>query len=146
MKSPTKQNLSKLSHTKQIYFAIFCAKQVLHLVEPKHKEAATRAIETAIAYTEGKATKEDCNAAYAAYAAADAAADAAAAAAAYAAADAAAAAAAYAAYAADAAYAAYAAAAAAASDKQTIIEAQWIYYDMLLNTDKYFEEIVLESK
>ena len=103
-KSLNKADLKKLSHTKQVLFAIFCAKQVFPLVEEKYKPVCRAAIDTAIAFTESRATKEECRVAANA---ADAAAAAAAYAAAYAAADADADAAAYAyAYAADAAAAA----------------------------------------
>ena len=115
MKRLTKQDLEKLNHHKQVLFACFCAEQVIHLVEEKHKQVCLKAIKVAYLFLEGKATKEDCQgAAYAATAANAAAAAAIAAyAAAYAAnaatyaADAAAYAATYAAYAANA--AAYAA-------------------------------------
>jgi hypothetical protein len=138
VKQITREDLKKLSNIKQIKFAVFCAKQVIHLVRDKDKEVCIKAISIVEAYLENKASKEDCK--LAAYAAA---ADAAAAAAAYAAYAAAAAdAAAAAAAAAYAAYAAYA----AAADEEKIIEAQWSLYDQLLNGDKYFEEIVLNVK
>ena len=155
MKQISKEDLEKLNHNKQILFACFCAEQVMHLVKESDKEVCLRAIKVAYLFLEGKATKEDCQAAayaaasaatYAAYAAYAASASAASAASA---ANAAASAAAYAsaAYAA-AAYAAYAASAAnaaAATNKAPIITAQWAFYDQLLNGDKYFEEIVLDS-
>ncbi len=127
--SPAIEDLQKLPHNFQIMFAIFCAKQVVHLVQEKDKEVCLKAIEVAEAFIEGKATKEQAYAAahaaaYAAYAA-------------YAAAHAAYAACA----AADAAYAAHAACAAA--DKQKLIKEQWKYYNELLNFEKNFEEMVL---
>ena len=156
----SKSNLSLLSHRNQVVFALFCAKQVYHLVRLEDKAVVDACISTIELWFEGKATKEDCRAA--AYAADAAYADAGAAAAAYAAAASAAAsaAAAYAAAAAAsaasasaAAYAsatyaaaaaaysataaAYAAAAYAASDKQEIIEAQWKHYKELLELDNY---------
>jgi hypothetical protein len=112
MTSLNTTNMEMLSHCNQVAFALFCAKQVLHLVKPEHKEVVDRCIATVELWFEGKATKEDCMgaasaaraAAYSAnaasYAIADAAHDAA-----YAAAHAAHAAA-HAAYAADAAHAA----------------------------------------
>ena len=135
----TRAELEKLSHKKQVLFACFCAEQVMHLVKEEHKAVCLRAVQVAHLFVEGKASVQECRAAAdAAYAAAAAAV--AAAAAAYAAAYAAAAAAANAA-----AYAANAAAYANSNpkDKQSIIDAQWHFYDQLLNGDKYFEEIVL---
>ena len=153
---PSQQDLSKLPHTLQVYFALICAKQVAHLVKPEHKVACDKALETAELWLDGKATAEECktaaNAAYAAYAAAyAAAANAAADAAAYAAYAAAyaAAATADAAYAANAAanaaaYAAYAAYAYTAdTDKQAIIEAQWVYYKELLAFETIVEDVLL---
>ena len=140
MKQIERSDLEKLSHRKQVQFAIFCAKQVIHLVKPEHKKVCETAIHTAELFLEGKATKEDCrnaaaNAANAAYAAAAAAYAAAANAAAYAAN-----AAAYAAYAA--AYAAAAAAHAAKKDKNKIIKDQWTYYEELSkeNSVRFIEE------
>ena len=108
-----KQWLEKLSHKSNVMFALFCAKQVIHLV---NNDEAKVAINTVERWLDGKATAEECGAATAAaYHAANAAAYAANAAAAYAAAHAAnAAPAADAAPAAAAAYAAADAAAAAA--------------------------------
>jgi hypothetical protein len=150
--SPTKQDLEKLPHNKQVLFACFCAERVMYLVREEHKAVCMRAIQAAYLFLEGKATKEDCRAAAHAAHAAYAASAAYAAYAASAAADAASADAAHAAYAAsaDAAHAAYAASAAsaasAAKSSSSVIEAQWDYYDQLLNTDKHFEEIVLEQE
>jgi len=167
LKKPTLtfKELSLLPNHKQIRFAIFCANQVIHLVPTEHMEVCLKAINAAELYLEGKASKEECgvaaNTTYtAAYAAAaNAAANAASAAnAAYAASTAAnAASAANAAYAAStAAYAASTAAANAANaaaayaaspkEKQNIIEAQYHLYDQLLNEDRIFEEIVLNSE
>ena len=134
----TRQDLEKLNHHKQILFACFCAEQVIHLVAEADKPVCLKAIQTAYLFLEDKATQEECRVAAAANAAA------------YAAASAASAASASTAYAADAAYAAYAAYAAAYAapnkkDKAKLIEAQWAFYDQLLNGDKYFEEIVLEG-
>jgi hypothetical protein len=139
MKSPTKSDLKKLCHHSQIYFAIFCAEQVFHLVKQEHQPVCRHAIDIAKLFIEGRATKEECRAAaYAAYAAADAAANAACAAG-------------YAAYvaaanvAANAAYAATAAADAAAAlkDKQAIIAAQWVYYKELLAFETIVEDVLL---
>jgi hypothetical protein len=137
MKQISRQDLEKLSHHKQVLFACFCTEQVMHLVKVEHKAVCLSAVQTAYLFLEGKASKEECRAAAAAAAAAAADAAAYAAYAATATADAAA-------YAA--AYAAYAATAADAYTKQTIIKAQWDFYDQLLNSDKYFEEIILEVK
>ena len=158
MKSPTKENLEKLSHHKQVMFACFCAEQVIHLVKEEHKSVCLKAVQTAYLFLEGKASKEECgsaaNAAAAAYAYATAAAyaNAAYANAAYAAyANATAAAYANAAYAANAAATAAATAAAntayanADANKEQTIKEQWNFYDQLLNGDKYFEEIVLQK-
>ena len=143
MKSLTQSDLSKLSHTSQVYFTLFCAKQVAHLVKPEHKVVCDKALETAELWLDGKATAEECktaaaiaaaNAANAAYADAYAAA--------YAAANAATAAA-------NAAYAAYAAADAAAyaayadTDEQAIIKAQWVYYKELLAFETIIEDVLL---
>jgi hypothetical protein len=144
MKSPIRQDLQKLCHHSQIYFAVFCAEQVFHLVELKDQPVCRHAIDIAKLLIEGKATKEECNAAaYAAYAA-----NAAYAAAAYAAAYAAYAAAyaantASAANAAYAAYTAYAATADATEDKQAIIAAQWVYYNELLAFETIVEDVLL---
>ena len=154
MKQLQRTDLEKLSHNFQVRFALFCAKQVVDLVEPKykHKQLCDNAILTVEKWLDNKATAEECraaadaaNAAYTAAHAANAAADAANAAHA----------AAYAAYtaahaAAHAAYAAIAAAFAAANatanashNKEQTIKEQWDYYNELLNFDKNFEEIVL---
>jgi hypothetical protein len=142
--------LENLPNTKQIYFAIFCAEQVFHLIEPKDKEICFKAIEAAKGFIEDKVTKEECraasaaayaayaySAAYAAYAAYAASAAAYAAyAAAYAAANAAYAAAYAAANAANAANAAYAASAAASAaadfDKEFIRQEQMLYLRELI--------------
>jgi hypothetical protein len=140
MKSLIQSDLKKLCHHSQIYFAIFCAEQVFHLVEQKHQPVCRQAIDIAKLFIEGKATKEECRAAAnaatadATYAAATAAyaADAAATAAyvaAYAAANAAAYAATYATY--------------AAKDKQATIKAQWVYYKELLAFETIIEDVLL---
>jgi hypothetical protein len=139
MKSPTRSDLEKLPHHSQIYFAVFCAEQVFHLVKPEHQPVCRQAIDIAKLFIEGKATKEECNAAaaaaaaYAAYTAAYAA---------YAAASATA----YATAAVDAdaaAAAAYACAAYAKKDKQAIIKAQWAYYKELLAFETIIEDVLL---
>ena len=141
----TKQDLEKLPHKFQTMFAVFCAKQVFHLISEKDKNVYLKAIEAAEGFIEGTVSKDAANAAAnaasAAYTAAYAAANAANAAgsAAYTAAYAAAIAAYTAAYAA--ANAAYAAANAA--NKEQIIKEQWEYYNELLNFEKNFEEIIL---
>ena len=151
----TKEMLNKLDHKMQVRFAVFCAKQVIDLVDAKYKEVCLKAIEAAEGFVEGKVSKEECSTA------ADAAADAAYAYVADAAADAYAAdAAAYAAYAYAAAYAADAAAdaadaadAAAAADaadaaayaavnKERVILEQIRYYEELLNFDNIVEQMM----
>jgi len=139
--------LEKLDHKKQVAFAVFCAKQVKHLVKEKHKLVVNKAIEVAEGFAFGNVSKDEClaaaGAAYAAYAAAGAG-DAAYAAgdAAHAAAHAAgtaAYAAAYAAYAAgDAARAACAAGDACAARAAARAE-QIRYYEELLNFDSLIE-------
>ena len=166
MKQLQTTDLQKLPHNFQVRFALFCAKQVVDLVEPKykHKQLCDNAILTVEKWLDNKATVEECrtaaDAAYAAYAAAHAVAFAVNAA--YAAANAAYAAytAAHAAYtactaanaadaAAHAAYTVYTAANAAhaaanaSHNKEQTIKEQWDYYNELLNFDKNFEEIVL---
>ena len=124
MNTCSREDLLKLPHKFQVLFAVYCAKQVLHLVREKDKEVAIAAIEATEGFVEGRVTAEECRAvADAAYAAAN-----------YATAYAATSAAAYAAV--------NAATSAAAYDK-TLIQEQWDYYDELLNFDKNFEEIVL---
>jgi hypothetical protein len=150
MESLIQSDLQKLCHHSQIYFAVFCAEQVFHLVKQECQPACRHAIDIAKLFIEGKATKEECKTA--ANAAADTAYVATAAyatatyAAAYAAVDAAYAAAAANAAAAYATYAAatYAAAAAAATeDKQAIIAAQWVYYNELLAFETIVEDVLL---
>ena len=133
MKSPTNEDLLKLSHKFQVSFALFCANQVKHFW--KDIPEAVKAIEITERWLVGEATKEECaSAAYAADAANAAYAAAAASAAAYAAYSAASAANA----------AAYAAAYASANaDKQSFIKAQWDYYNELLHFDSNFEKIAL---
>ena len=137
MEVVSKKDLAKLSHRYQVMFAVFCAEQVIHLVDPKCKEICLKAIGAAKGWIRGEATAEECRAA--AY---DAAYDAATAAAydARAAANAAANAAAY-----DARAAAYAARAAAYAkkDKKKIVKQQWDYYSELLNLDENLEKILV---
>lgn len=52
--------LFELSHISHVKFAIFCAEQVLHLIDDKYMMSAIQAIDTAKLYTEGKATGKDC--------------------------------------------------------------------------------------
>ena len=155
---PQESDLAKLPHKLQVRFACYCARQVLDLVEEQHRPIAIKAIEVAEAWVLGEATEAECEAAayaaYVAYAAANAAN--AAAYAAYAAASAAYAAHATANAAANAAYAAYAAASAAANaayatdappskDRQSLVEAQWEYYNDLMSIDESFERMALSS-
>jgi hypothetical protein len=141
--------LEKLDHKKQVAFAVFCAKQVKHLVKEEHKLVVNKAIEVAEGFAFGNVSKDECLAARAAAHAAAHAAHAAGAAA-YAATYAAAYAATHAAYAAgDAAiHAAYAAGAAthaayAAGDAAGAARAahteQIRYYEELLNFDSLIE-------
>lgn len=70
----TREMLNKLDHKMQVRFAVFCARQVIDLVDAKYKEVCLKAIEAAEGFVEGKVSKEECRiAAYtatAAYAAA----------------------------------------------------------------------------
>ena len=122
MKQLQKEDLAKLAHREQVVFALFCAKQVYHLVEEKHKEAADKCINITERWIVGKVTGEECrevaaaaaaiaNAAYTTYAA-------------YAAANAANA----------------ASAAIAIENKAKIIEEQWECYNALLNLESYLKD------
>jgi hypothetical protein len=136
--SPRKDDLAKLSHTFQVRFALYCARQV-----PQTTPEAIRCIEVVDRWLIGEASSEECHAAAASYTSSSAAS------AAYAASAAAASAAsaAYAAYAAyTAAYAAYAASASSAYaayaadiNKAEVIADQWTYYYELLNMDEVLE-------
>ena len=127
--SPSIKDLQKLPHLHQVRFAVFCAKQVLHLASQKDKAVCVKAIETAELFVAGEATSEECKvAANAAYSAAHAAANAA-----YSAAHAAA----HAAYA-----AAYAAYASSEETKQTTIKEQWEVYNDLLNVTESLEKAI----
>jgi hypothetical protein len=137
MKQIQEEDLAKLAHREQVVFALFCAKQVHHLVEEKHKKAVDKCINITERWIVGEATGEECREV------ADATYDAA-----YAAAIYTAAAAAYVAYA-DA-YAASAATYAAAyatvyttdfanaiENKDKTIKEQWECYNALLNLENY---------
>jgi len=67
MQLPSKSDLSKLPHILQVYFALFCAKQVAHLVKPEHKVVCDKALETVELWFNGKATAEECKTAANAY-------------------------------------------------------------------------------
>jgi len=150
----TRRDIEKLSHHKQVLLACFCAEQVIHLIKEEYRTECVKAVQTAYLFLEGKATQEEC------YAASNVAADVAAAAYTAAttvhaadaiAADAAAAAAYTVSDVGDATISAVNAATNAvdavdAESRSSTIEAQWNFYDQLLNTDKYFEEIVLGWK
>ncbi len=126
-------DLKKLPQEYQVRFALFCAKQVIHLTENPEAKACIKTIEN---YLLGKASAKDCRkAADAAYAAGAGVVVHAAGAAAY-----------YAAgtgvgqagrYAAD-----YYAAVYAGAVEAKVIEDQWVYYNELLNIDS----IILGSK
>ena len=148
MKQIQKKDLEKLSKRKQVLFACFCAEQVLHLVDYAIKPVFEKVIEIAHLFLEGKATKEDCKnimriAAYTTYESKSLTAVYAAKAAAhtadlvYSVA--------YDAHALNDSTSGFAAAYSAycAQTELSILEAQWAFYDQLLNGDKYFEEIVL---
>lgn len=60
---PIRKDLQKLPHNFQIMFAVFCAKQVFHLVQEKDKEVCLKAIEVAEGFLEGVISKEQANAA-----------------------------------------------------------------------------------
>ncbi len=141
LKTITKEQLKLLNHHKQVMFALFCAKQVVHVAD---SEDALKCIEVVEKWLDGKASDEECriagttanaagNACYATGNAAD-----------------------YAGYAADygadyaanAAGNAYYAARAGyyandAKDEEKLILEQNDYYDSLLNIDKYAEELIL---
>ena len=122
MKQLTKTDLLKLPHLSQVAFAVFCARQVIHLVKPKDQQVCLAAIAAAEGLLRGETTAVECLKAGAA--ADDAAIDAAAAANAAAADADAADADAYDAYAADAsAYAAAAAYAAADAERENQVDA-----------------------
>jgi hypothetical protein len=135
-----KNMIDKLDHKMQVMFAIFCAKQVIDLVDASHKEVCLKAIEAAEGFVEGKVSKEECYAAGYAASAAGYAASAAASAAGYAAGCAAG----YAAGCAAGYAAGYAAASAAflTFAKKGVEQEQIRYYNELLNFDKIVEEMM----
>jgi len=147
-----KNMLDKLDHKMQVMFAIFCAKQVIDLVDANYKEACLKAIEATEGFVEGRVSKEECYAA--AYAAGGASFNGrgggAAGAAGYAAnaagaagyAAGAAGAAANAAGAAGAAANAAGAAGAAVLARKDVEQEQIRYYNELLNFDKIVEEMI----
>ena len=142
MRILNKEDLQKLPHKFQVMFAVFCARQVIHLVkEEEVKAVCLKAIEAAEGFIEGKVSKEECkeaaantiavhaiSAAYTAYAAAYAAANAAK----------------YHISLYTAANAAYNAANAVGVNKEQIVKEQWDHYYELLNFEKNFEKIMLE--
>jgi len=69
--SPNEADLKKLPHLFQVRFAVFCAKQVLHLVFKKNKVVCEAAISAAEGFIDGVTTKEQCltaaNSAYSAH-------------------------------------------------------------------------------
>jgi hypothetical protein len=133
--------ISKLDNHKQVMFAVFCAKQILHISKPKHRQICLKAIDAAEGFLYGRVSKQECMNAYAdaAYYTKSAS---------YAAgAYAAAANTAIAAGGNHAALHAYAAAyctvyAAGGSNENKVIVEQNKYYDELLNFDKIVEEIL----
>jgi hypothetical protein len=152
MKVLVEKDLMRLSGNQRILFAVFCAEQVFHLIRQEHKEICLNAIDTSKMLLEGKATRDACKDAYNIIAAAHKSTNDVNYSRTAAAAAAAAANTAHAAAYNSTAYAAVAAAInaanyynSAADTKLPIIEKQWVYYDQLLNSDKYFEEIVLKS-
>jgi hypothetical protein len=137
-----KNMLDKLDHKMQVRFAVFCAKQVIDLVDAKYKEACLKAIEAAEGFVEGRVSKKECytagyavSAGYAAHAAGYAGA-------AYAAAYAAGYAVSAAGYAVSAANAAAYAANAAVLARKDVEQEQIRYYNELLNFDKIVEEMI----
>lgn len=60
MERITVKDIKKLSHRKQVMFALFCAEQVKPYTNDKTRELASKVIAVVEAYLEGKATKEDC--------------------------------------------------------------------------------------
>ena len=116
-------DLKKLSYEKQVMFALYCARQTIHLTDLPE---AHKCIEVIEAYLLGKASKEECKAARAA-------------AAAYAAAGAAV-------HAADAAAHAAARTTIDVDIEEKIKQEQMEYYLDLLYLDENTENILLETK
>jgi hypothetical protein len=52
-----------LPHKLKVRFALYCARDVFHLVEDKNKEVAKACIDTVALWLKGKATAEECRAA-----------------------------------------------------------------------------------
>lgn len=57
----TREMLDKLDHKMQVTFAVFCVKQVIHLVDNRYKKACLKSIETAEDFVEGRITKDQIN-------------------------------------------------------------------------------------
>ena len=67
MKIVSAKDIEKLPHLYQVSFAIFCARQVVHLlIDEKVKSAAMRSIEAAEGFVAGKVSREECQTAAAA--------------------------------------------------------------------------------
>jgi hypothetical protein len=52
--------LMELPHKACVKFTIFCAEQVVHLIDDKYMPSATKVIEVAKLFVEGKATSKEC--------------------------------------------------------------------------------------
>jgi hypothetical protein len=63
MKQLNKEDLEKLPHKFQIMFAVFCAKQVFHLIDEKDKSVCLKAIEAAEGFIDGTVSREQAYAA-----------------------------------------------------------------------------------
>ena len=60
--------LKMLPHCLLVQFAVFCAKQVQHLIPDEHREVCNKAIEAAEGFIYGTVSKEEClDVAYDAY-------------------------------------------------------------------------------
>lgn len=55
----TREMLDKLDHKMQVMFAVFCIKQILHLIDNRYKKACLRSIEIAEDFIEGKVTGDE---------------------------------------------------------------------------------------
>jgi O-acetylhomoserine/O-acetylserine sulfhydrylase-like pyridoxal-dependent enzyme len=56
----SKSDLEKLSHRYKVLFAVFCAEQVIYLVNPKDKDRCLKAIDAAKRWVRGEVDREEC--------------------------------------------------------------------------------------